>query len=756
MGRVLNVPSCGSHAAKGSKARPRDRTARAAAPIPYKPLFFAVILTFFCACPGLAVQRLEDATAKAASIDSDAVLLQLIHDAQAEPGLRRDAVASIMDRGASASIASLMSELRTNMDPGLRKAMVQGLRASRQLPEGVCESVLSLARDLDISLVEDAAEVVGRAMGEAKTDKVAKLASDPSAHLHTRLIATAALGYERTQTAAGLLMPLIEASQAPPVRAAAFVALARLTGMDDHGTDRDRWLMWWSQAKAMPAADWQKHLLANFAKRSETLARQRALLQERLITAMRQRYRAVAREEREGVLIGMLSDPLDAVRELSLDLIREIVNTEQVGSTLTAALLTRLDDTSPIVRAGATLLLRDLKNADAADIVARRLAEELETDRTVLRAYLLTMKRQPRLAAIGPSITLLGDPAVRSEAAGTLLASFDHEPPLMGTEQKLRVADFLRVQLSMEAIPEPRFIELIGRVGNNNDFKRIEGWLDHELDAVKEAAARTWAASNRTLAPLAQRAGDPIIQAIVIPAATQRGESADTLLALVDHRPRTEQFAIAWGRALVAMAPRVDPEAVLVADRKLMASADLSDLRLQVLSAAIGPLLLRAAATSGDVAVVNPSERQYFTLQLTDLLHARAEVRIKAGDGKAAMADLDRVTQLKIDLATSQQHRHDLIAIHARILSNELDEAYAVVGKYLTSEPPAESELASRDQVIDLLLHCADQCATAKQLDRAGQIVSRLRAKLLRPIPLRLETRVAVVEERIKLLATNP
>ena len=788
MGRVANVPSCGFHVAGGRETPDGNRagapsrqggagvheTTRAAEAQRRRcgyngisvnagtalsgwcfiVLLFALLFSMFFASAAFAAQRLEDAAAKAPS--ADAALLQLVRDPQAEASLRRDAVASVMDRGSSEAIASLMAELKTSMEPGLRKAMVQGLRVCRQMPEGTADAMFAIAKDLEPALIEDAGEVVGRGMSGKMIEMVAKLAGDRAAPTHSRLIATVALGHHRTQQAAGMLVPLLDVTQTAPVRAAAFTSLTRLTGIDDHGADRDRWLMWWSQAKAMSTSDWQKHLLANFARRSEALAKQRAVLQERLITSMRQRYRAVAKEEREGVLIGMLSDPLDAVRELSLDLIREIVNTEQVGVTLTTALITRLDDTSPGVRAAATLLLRDLKNAEAADIVAKRLADEAEGDRTVLRSYLLMMKRQPRLAAIGPAIALLADSTVRSEAAGALLAGFENEPPLLGTDQKQRVADFLRGQLALDATPEPRFVELLGRVGNDDDFKQIRSWLDHEVDAVKEAAAKTWAASNRTLAPLAQRAGDPIIQAIVIPAATQRGESGDTLLALVEHRPKTEQIAVAWGRALVAMAPRVDPDAVVAADRRLMTTTDLSDLRLQMLSAAISPLLLRAAATTGEVATINVTERQFFTLSLIDLLHARAEVRIKAGDGKAAMADLDRVTQLKIDLATSQQHRHDLIAIHARILSNELDEAFVKVGKYLTGEPPAQSEQAMRDMVIDLVLQCADQCATAKQSERAGQIVARLRARLIRPVPLRLETRVAAVEERIQRLAQNP
>lgn len=752
MGRVADVPGCESVASRGIIAL-AGCCLRGVGPM--AAMWMAMLsLCLALAAEARGAQRVAREAVEA--VDADAAMLQLARDPQAESSLRRDAVARVMDFGSKRSIDSLMTELKTSMEPSLRRALVQGLRASRQLPEGASQAILQIAHEIEASLLDDAAEVVGRNLDGKSLGHIAQLAAAPKTHPNRRLLATMAMGYQRTQESTAALMALIDNQDSPTIRTAAYASLARLTGIDDHGNDRDRWSAWWSQANAMNASQWQQHLLSNFARRAEALARQRAMLQERLITAMRQRYRAVGKEERESVLITMLSDPLDSVRGLSLELVREIVNSEPVGPLLIAALVTRLDDTSPLVRAGATLLLRDLKSAEAADIVSLRLANETERDRSVLRAYLLMMKRQPRLAAVGPAISLLADPAVRAEAAGTLLASMDHQPPLVGLEQSQRVAEFLRAQLAMEATPEPRFVELLGRVGNNQDFRQIVRWLDHEVDAVREAAARTWVASNRTLAPLAQRAGDPIIQAIVIPAATARGESGETLLALVEHRPKSEQLVGAWGRALVAMAPRVDPDSVVAANQKLIQSEDLSDLRLQLLSAAISPLLLRATAPGSEVGGGNVSERQFFTLQLIDLLLARADARLLAGDGKAATADLERVSQLKIDMPAAQQHRHDLIAIHARILSGELDEAFTHVDKYFTADLPDAQDQTTRSKVIDLLLHCADQCVTAKQTERAGLIASRLRARLIRPVPLPLETRVSAIEERIRQAAENP
>jgi len=700
------------------------------------------------------VSRGADAASGGVAALDEAALLQLVHDGQAAAEARRDAVAKLVDRASAATVNALIEELKTTADAHLRRTLLQGVRASRNVPPAAGRLAMSLAKELDAALLEDAGEIVGRTVEAGEVKKLVALAADRRANGNERLVATAALGFQRTQAAAKTLMTLLEPGQLPAIRSAAYLALARLTGIEDHGPDRERWTTWWARAQAMSAGDWQDHLLTNFTRRGDLLARQRNALQDRLITALRQRYRAVARGERELVLISMLSDPLDAVRELSLELVREIVNMEQVGPAMTDALVARLGDEAPSIRADATLILRDLKHGPAADIIAQRLAAGIERDRSVLRAYLLMMRRQPRFEAVAPSITLLEDPIVRAEAAGAVLASIDDENVKVEEAQIRRVGQTLRAQLRDETNPEPRFVELLGRVADEDDWARVAAWMDHEVDSVKEAAARTWVAAGRPLAPLAERAADPIIQAIVIPAATLRGNTTATLLALIEYKPKVEQMAAAWGRALIAMAVRVDPEAVLKADARLAEQNESTDLRLQVLSAGIDKLLVDVPGLT-DTAGPD-AERRVFTLQLADLLLARAEVRLASGDAKAALADLDRVTALKIDLSAAQLHRQDLIAICARINGNELDEAFTKVARYVNGVPDTDVAAMMRDKVIDLLINCADKCITSKQTDRAGQILSRLRGHLAQPVARELETRISKIEGRIKSASETP
>lgn len=707
-----------------------------------------IVIFIVCSSCLLAPARAALGDSPQPVVVDDAASLAMVRDSKLEIGARREAVIRLLQSSDALVLESLLSDLKTTNDASLRRVVIQGLKAWGDVPADFAAVVLEVAGELEPVVIDDAGEVVGRAIDAKAFKTISTIAASRAAHMQARQVATLALGYQRTHDAAAALMSLTQLSQPAPIRTAAYAALTRLTGNDDFGADRDRWAQWWSQVRPMSTMQWQDHLIANFARRSETLARQRTALQERLTTALRQRYRAVADNERSDVLIAMLADPIESVRELSLELIREIVNNGQIGAPLTAALVRRLDDGTPAIRAGAALLLRDVKDPGAADIIAQRLANRSERDFSVLRAYLLMMRREPRLAAVAPAIRLLSEPQVRSEAAGALLAAFDQSRDMLNDEQRSRVAQIVRTQLTSDEPPEPRFVELLGRLATAQDWLQIEDWFDHDVPSIKEAAARAWidATPPRPLAPLAQRAADPVIQAIVIPAATQRGASSETMLGLIEYKPRSEQMAAAWGRALVAMAPRLEPETVVKADARLQQQGESTDLRLQILSAAIDRLLAASDRIGGEPA----PGRLTFTLQLIDLLLARAEARLASSDFRAAITDLQRVSDLRVDLAAKQQYRHDLTDIGARIMGNEIDQAFIKVAKYVIPDPKTDDALLMRDRVIDLLINSADHCVTSKQIDRAGQIVTRLRGRLAPPVPLDLETRVSALETKIR------
>lgn len=712
------------------------------------------LLTLLVAAVPMLWQPQAWADEKPVPSPAGAAQLSAIRDAQADPSLRRDAATSMAISTAPGDLPLLLNELKCTNDPAIRRAIVTGLRQiNRSTPASAGQMLLTVLPELEAGLVEDAAEVLGRCEDVEMARLIPIVASDRRHAESARLIAVGALGFQQTQASAAALMALLDPRQPAAIRGAVFASLARLSGQDDLGADRERWSVWWTAARAMTEAQWRDHLLANFTRRSESVSRQYAQLKDRLGQALRQRYRAAPKEQRQTVLVEMLKDKLDAVRDLGLELTRELLGTETIAAEVTAALLAMLDDPTPNLRAAATLLLRDLKSEAAADTVAARLAENREQNRTVLRAYLAMMRRQPRIAAMTRAIALLDDPILRGDAAGALLAAFDHEPSLIGSAQAGKIAERLQEQLKNVAAPEPRFVELLGRVGIGDDWKRFAEWLKDESPEVREAAAKAWVRADRPLAFLTQHAHDPIIASILIPAAARRGNDAATLLALARNKPKADQLIPVWGNALVAMAPRVPAEAAVVADDLLRRAGEASDLRQQFLSAAINRLLLRIAPR--EFNGIAGSQRITDTLQLIDLLLSRAEVRLAASDAKGAEADLARVAERRVDLAQEQQNRAELIALRAKLGQGDVDDAFLLAGRYFSGELETDNDIHMRRQVMDALLVAADDCLKSKQSDRAATIISRLRARLPRPLTLDAETRLTLFEERIRS-ATKP
>src|SRR5690606_19742849 len=95
-------------------------------------------------------------------------------------------------------------------------------------------------------------------------------------------------------------------------------------------------------------------------------------------------------------------------------------------------------------------------------------------------------------------------------------------------------------------LPDPQAIGLLGLIGNETDWVRIEQWLDSDNEAVKEAAALAWGRSTRPLLPLIQRATDLVIRPNAFVAASRRGDDSATLIALIDCRLEQDPRLREW------------------------------------------------------------------------------------------------------------------------------------------------------------------------------------------------------------------
>jgi len=446
------------------------------------------------------------------------------------------------------------------------------------------------------------------------------------------------------------------------------------------------------------------------APRTEQLVERIAQLQHRLYLAGDQQQRSI-------MLPAMLSDELPPVRQLAMDMLGQRLldqGAEEIGPDLRAALLQRLDDTNVDLQRRAVLLLRDLADNDAADAVALKLAaSDRNTPAPLVRAYLLMVSRLPRAEAVRPALDLLDDPAFQAEAAAALASAADAK--LLSDDDEKTAARRARALVDKDDAARPALIALLGRVGVERDWRRLARWLDSEDPVLREAVARAWAASDRTLLSLAQRADDPNITPIALAAITQRGRQGETLLALIEHPPADADLTDAWRNALVALAGRVDPDDVLTAAQDLASRAQSETLRLDILSAAINAILPPVA--TNDQAQSTTSQQPTVTAPqpLLKLLAARARLHAAIGDAQAAFVDLQRMEAVQPALADSRSSHAAVAKLILELLRAQIDagnqDAVAPILIRLREliEPSANAQLLQQIAELELAIQPAEQ-----------------------------------------------
>jgi hypothetical protein len=642
-----------------------------------------------------------------------AELLTMARDTRLDLITRRDAVRQLLASGHIDARRQLIKEIDTSTDSTVQQAIAQALAGWEPAPHVEFRQPLAnmLPRvDPDVpGLLGDVAAALGRYEDDGLTKRMMEVAQDRRQTLGYRRGAALTLGYYRQQQVAKVLIDLTDARQPDALRQAAFDALAVLSGIDAYGADADAWQRWWDANRRLSREQFLARLVDNFARYNTRTTTRDQQQQTRLLDVQRQLYRAASPEERTRVLAQMLGDDLAATRQLAMDLmLQRLIDNEPTPPPLRDALVARLDDPLPVMRQRAALLLREMRDEEAANSITQRLIDGNEPMPAVKQAYLLTLARMPRVEAVEPALEMLHDPELQAEAAAMLTAAAD--AGMLSPEQADRAATTVRQQLRADTLPRPQVVLLLGRVGNDQDFRRIEGWLDARDPAVKQASAQAWAHSDKPLAPLAQRASDPVIRDIVIEASAGRGNDPQTLFALIDNKPVQEQVIAAWRRALTAMAQRVPARSVIDADRRLMEMNEPATTREPLLTAAIDRFDGEAANND-----------------MIELLLARAEVRLN-GDGSGAVADYSRIDASRHPLSPAQRDRYDRGLLRARLATGNVAGAFELARKIIGGNPAPRADTTVADTIVGWFLDTAQRAATTGRPETARSVTAQVRA----------------------------
>ena len=439
-------------------------------------------------------------------------------------------------------------------------------------------------------------------------------------------------------------------------------------------------------------------------------------------------YRLAQPVDKPRVLTDLLGDELLALRGLGIGLSEQRLSAgESFDEPLRRALRGNLTDSTPDLRRRAAVLLRDLSDADAADRVAARLAAGEEHVTEVLRADLMLLTRLPRRAAVPTLLPLLEDPALQNEAAAAVAAAARDN--LLDPRQAELVREQVGPRLrGLGGGIQPAFVTLAGRLGGDAEMEVVGDLLDHPDPAVRRAAAQAWADSDRSLAPLAARAGDPIVQPIVITAALERGRNAATFQALIAQPPEGDRARQAWEQALVAMAARVRPDVVGASALTLAERGGQATLREALLTSAI------------NAAPAEPP---------VDLLLQRAETRLDHQRARLAIADFETLQTRDLELDPAQLERVHRGLIRGALLTDQIGKAFSRARTLFGSPDGTFVQADADDPLIGVFIDTADEHARAGRKPLARQVLDGLRLLLGDRIRPGVAARIVGVERAI-------
>lgn len=679
----------------------------------------------------------------------EAQLVQRLEDPQLQNYLRTAAAAELIHIDTSAGASAIRSRLSPKVDPAIQRAILVAIADQPNPPRELSAWLVELLPAIDANLIPDLAAALSRYDDHQLVRDLTQWAqSDKTPELQRRSCIHT-LGYHRTQNSARVLIVLIEPQQPEAIRQAAFTALANLWGSDEFGQDAAGWQQWWQEYQRLTPARWDAMLLSRFGHKAQATSRRSRQAIDRLLDAQRQLVRVTPPQDRQTLLTAMLQDPLEPIRHLGIELLDQRSRSgEPLDQSLRQSLLDRLDDPAADVRLAAARLLRNLRDEAGsrqrtAQAVAQRLSAMQETSTPVLRTYLLILTDTPVSIAVDRQIELLRNPELREDAAGAIAAAIDQD--MVGQEDRALLHRIFARLAAGDQPPEPKLIELLGRVGNQGDWKRIASWLEGQEDRIRIAAARTWAQSDQPLALLAEYVNVPVLQPVIIEAAYRRGKSTAMLEALINNRPQQEQLAQAWQAALVAMAGRIEPAQALAADRLMLERGEPAALRVAFVGAAAAALDNRETSSGQDLS-----------LHASVWLHY-ARLLLQTGSAESAWGQLTRLDAHQDTLAPRQQRQLAQLRLEVLAAAGDLDRAMIQSDQILgmIAQLPANDRPASASPVLGIYFNWTDRSIATRQFDQAQRILLYLRSQMGQLMAQNQQQRLATLEQTI-LAARTP
>ncbi|MBC8522784.1 hypothetical protein H8D29_02550 [PVC group bacterium] len=298
---------------------------------------------------------------------------------------------------------------------------------------------------------------------------------------------------------------------------------------------------------------------------------QSATMRTRLVEVYKELWPLMPVDQQHEKLPELLSDELPELRSFGIERVSVLNRDGEAKKNELQIVVSLLHDPDRDVRLSAAKLLPEINLPNLANDIAKNLS--VEQDINVAKVEIQFFNSNPDDAAIEPVLDRLNTTIVKetAEVLVTLLTNTSYSEENFSRW-------FWVVKKAQENSSEPTLLTLEAILGNNTDRKKLVSKLDSNVETIRIAVARGFAASGYWI-PLIQRSGDSSMRSFAILALQKKGglQAFKTLLTI-----RTVVKNDDWDSAALNILKSLDTRSFLLADDMLGLIGE-TGLRLDIL-----------------------------------------------------------------------------------------------------------------------------------------------------------------------------
>jgi len=507
-----------------------------------------------------------------------------------------DAASLLLSKSYPEAENILVGFLAAGADPSSQLAVAEAMAREGAVSKKAVDPLLALLKSDEPAVRLVAGKALAASGDESVTDRLVGIAGDGNWPIGARVAAIRGLAGVSDKRTVELMVGLF-ADRRKEIDDAAAESLAEMTGIRAFGRDKAKWETWWEANKSKKRGQWLSDLVERLGKTVGELEAANASLRDRLGQATRFLYDGAGPEQRDAILLDLLSDPMAELRLIGTELLqRRLSANEEIRLDSRLVVQGMLSDPDPRCRSAAAMVLAGIGNADCLpDLLT---AVEEESDAGVRRQLLsaLGQLRRPQAMKVVLSEVSSSDDSVAAAAAEALARIVEANGLTDEVRSSSAKALKDRYNASAGRVDAAKLREALltamGAVSDPSLYDVVEGALRDRAATVRLAAvgALSQAGDKSATALLLELTTDPdrgVRQAAVSAIGMLGGrEHLDSLLERTDpsFEPDASVRDEAW-KVVMSELSGCGPETMRAVAEMLSLRADAEYQRIEVLRA---------------------------------------------------------------------------------------------------------------------------------------------------------------------------